>query len=426
MTVSPSAHRLVTALGYYYATSSVVLLGVIFGTGHLQVHRTPPADHARHGFVSAFANIDGVYYADIARDGYAYDPERRSNVAFFPLFPLLGRAVAWVTGLPPELALVLASNLCLMGVFFVSALYVEARSPDEPVECRSMVLVALGLWPTTFFFRMAYSESLFLLVVLLAMYGILRHWPAWQIAPLVGLATGIRPVGVALVPVFLWHLWWRPRGTKQAGVEVQAVATGRDLMSRRSWIVTSAARCACLLPLSCWGIVGYMLYQQVLFGDPLAFAKTQQHWVTRGGTPADRVQALISFEPLWSVYDPSSVAYWARHEPGKSPFFSFHFANPVYYACTAALVGLGAWRRWLNREEILLAALLLLIPYVSHSYGAIMMGHGRYAAVVFPAYLVLGRLLQSVPTPLAAALSGISSFFLGAYSAMFSAWYPTI
>ena len=41
-----------------------------------------------------FAAWDSGWYFDIARQGYYFNPNGESSIAFFPLYPLLMRAVA--------------------------------------------------------------------------------------------------------------------------------------------------------------------------------------------------------------------------------------------------------------------------------------------------------------------------------------------
>jgi hypothetical protein len=45
-----------------------------------------------------------------------------------------------------------------------------------------------------------------------------------------------------------------------------------------------------------------------------------------------------------------------------------------------------------------------------------MYGMGRFAAVVLPVYIVLGRLLYRLPPPVAAALLAVSAFFFSGRS----------
>jgi Gpi18-like mannosyltransferase len=104
-------------------------------------------------------------------------------------------------------------------------------------ERMRLTLLAFGLLPTTVFFRMAYGESLFVLAVVLLLYGIARRQPLWLWALVAGAATAIRPVGVALLPPLACAAWQRSssasRGVPQLG-----------------WI----------LPLGCWGLALYVLY----------------------------------------------------------------------------------------------------------------------------------------------------------------------
>src|SRR5205807_1571849 len=71
----------------------------------------------------------------------------------------------------------------------------------------SYTLLAMGLLPTTFFWRMAYTESMFLCVAIVAMVAMGRRWPLPIVAVLVGLATAVRPVGLALLLPMAWHVW---------------------------------------------------------------------------------------------------------------------------------------------------------------------------------------------------------------------------
>jgi hypothetical protein len=48
--------------------------------------------------MEVFAAWDSGWYFDIARQGYYFNPAGESSIAFFPLYPLLMRAVAWPFG----------------------------------------------------------------------------------------------------------------------------------------------------------------------------------------------------------------------------------------------------------------------------------------------------------------------------------------
>ncbi|MGH7171280.1 MAG: mannosyltransferase family protein [Gemmataceae bacterium] len=386
----------------YWTTAAIVVLGVCLGHFYLTDSRNTDYFHSTHrtDVVAAFANWDGRWYARIAREGYSYDPKAMSSVAFYPAFPLTGRVLAWGTGLDYDLALTLAANVCFFLALALLGDYLRRR-PGVPAGLPLYACLALALFPVGFFFRMAYSESLFLLLAILVLYGLVRRWPIVVVAALVGLATAARPVGLALAPPLLLAGWRRyPSGDR-----------------RRAALVLAA-------PLCVWGLAAYMVFQYVRFGDALAFAKAQIHWSFRApSSPEEKLLAAASLESLWSVYDESSPAYWRRHDLDLGPVFSLHFANSLYFTGVALLVAFGTWRRWLSAEEVLFAAGALLIPYLSIGYQGCMHSHARYATAAFPVYLVLGRMLMALPPPYAAAVLALFGFLLGTYAALFAGWF---
>lgn len=376
------AGSLMGGLLTYILTSSVVILGVSFG------HRfVAPLDDARgRSLRDAFSAQDGGWYKIIAASGYAYDPDRRSVVAFFPLFPLLGAGVIRLAGLEPTWALLAVSHACLAAAFVVAAVYLRHRpSPDRATI--SLTLLALGLMPATLFFRMSYSESTFLLLSLLFLLGIQRGWPLLIVAVIAGLASASRPVGVGLLLPLLVYAWHRSP-------------------NRRAFL----NRAALAAPLGGWGLLAYAAFLYAQFGDPLAFAKTQEHWGSSAPSLVDKVLALSSYQPIWEIFLREPVAQWS--------VFTWEQVNPAYFIATVALIVFGAWRGWLNAYEISLAGTLLFIPYLTRAYEMSMASSARFAAVVFPVYLVLGEILNRLPLTVSAALLGISAFFLGVYSAL--------
>jgi hypothetical protein len=398
----PFLGTVATGILYYWLTSLIVVLAVDAGCQFVRLSPHPLAQ--RTDFPDAFANWDGAWYKRILRHGYMYDPRTNSSVAFFPAYPLLGRLVVYLTGCDPGLALVLISNVSLAATFVLLLAYVSRRFPGAPPGMGLYVLLAFGLLPTTFFFRMAYTESLFLFLTVLVFYGLDKHWPVPALAAIAGLATATRAVGIALIVPLLIHTW-----------------------QRDSRPLTFLLRTALLLPLSTWGLAAYMLYLWCAFGTPFLFAQAQAAWRMRPSPPPiEKAYALLTFEPLWTVYDPSSPALWNRFDPHANLLFNMQFANPIYFLLALGLLVVGAAKTWLSNKELAFALLLLLIPYVSQSYELCMNGLGRFAAAPFPIYIVLGNLLVHLPRSLSAAVLGIWSFLLGTYAALFAAWYPFI
>lgn len=83
-----------SGLAFYYLTSLIVLVAVVFAVDFVPLCTRHSESRKRVDLLSGFAAWDGAWYVQIASAGYSYDPERMSSVAFFPLYPLLGGALA--------------------------------------------------------------------------------------------------------------------------------------------------------------------------------------------------------------------------------------------------------------------------------------------------------------------------------------------
>jgi hypothetical protein len=387
---------------YYYLTSLIVVFGLVFGHDFLEVAKANPLAK-RRDYIATFANWNGEWFTRILTEGYTEDPAGWESPVFFPAYPLLGRGLARATGLRPELALLIVSHVCLAATFVLAYAYVRVRFPGPThAQLPGFVLLALGLFPPGFFLRMAYTESLFLLLTVLAFYGMERRWPLWAIALLAGAASSVRAVGVALAPAFALHLWRRSPSLK-----------------------TFATRGALLGPLACWGILAYMLYQQLAFGDPLLFYHSEMGIRKRPEESlGSKLLSDLTLEPIWSLFDSSAPGYWVRQDVQGNPLFSLILVNPLYLLAAVTLLAVGVGKRWLTGPEIAAALFLLLISYIFKGGANYMEAMARFTAVVFPLYLVLGRLLASVSAPLVAGAAALSGFFLATYSALFAAWFP--
>lgn len=387
---------------YWYATGLIVALGLSFGQA--QLPKPPSTDHfptpPPQDPIAACANWDGQWYVRIARDGYSYDREAMSSVAFYPAYPLCGRFVAWVTRLDYDLSLAIVSNVA----FFFALLLLQAsirRSQNSVPGQAEFAALAMAVFPVSFFFRVAYSDSLFLMLAILTLYGLRRQWPILVVAALVGLTTAARPVGVALVPPVCWVIWNR-----------------KESLPGRLLILAVAG------PLCVWGLAAYSGFLSARFGNPMAFAQTQEHWrFRRDADSTAKVNATLTLEPIGTVYEESDRAHWQRFDQRLGAEFSLQFANPIYFVGVCALVGFGAWRRWLSVEEVLFAAGALLIPYLTKSFDSCMSSHARYAAVAFPVYIVMGRLLAGFRPEQSATLCAVSAWLLGVYAALFAGYY---
>ncbi|MFO0899259.1 MAG: hypothetical protein U0836_17690 [Pirellulales bacterium] len=357
---------LIRAIVAYYAGTLVVVLGVILGYEHLAPERYRPTRPP--SIPAAVARQDANWYSEIAKEGYRYDPAGRSNVAFFPLFPLLGCAAAVLLRSTEVVGLLVVSQVCLLATYVAFQRYLQARSPNDP-SLVEYSLLALVFWPPTFFFRLPYSESLFALLCILFLHSLVAKKSLWWTAALCGLATATRPVGIGLVIPF-------------------AVVAARKVLAKELKPLSFAL----VLLVSISGLLTFMAYQQFALGDALAFARAQEHWQLQSVPAWRKLLALLTFEPLWVVYTGGPLESWQVQ--GVDPLLNLQLANPLYVFVAVVSVGWGSWNRWLTWEESLTAAALILVPYVTKSIETGMASQGRYVSVAMPMYLVPGELLR--------------------------------
>jgi hypothetical protein len=401
--LEPEKHGRVTTLSwhigrgllYYCLSTAVVVLALAYST----VDRPALSiddDRDRRSFT--FIHGDGEYYRNVAENGYSCLDDSYSTISLFPAYPLCCRIMMWVFAVGPDIALPLVANVFLAGCFILWSAYLEARSaPLRSPLVGEFVMALFGVLPMTFVFRMAYSESLLVFLCLLSLYAFERKWPLLLIAVIIGLATATRPTGVALIFPLVKHILEESR-------------------TWQGWLF----RLAGYVPVALWGVVGFMVYQYVVFGEPFAFVRAQMGVRLRfPDSWLDKATALLFLEPARAVFDSASPGYWRLHDPPVHVLFSLRAANCVYFVGFGVIIALGAYCRLLTERELWLSFGLLLIPYVARCYETCMMSGGRFAAVVLPGYIVMGHLLSRLPIGIAGLVFAISGFCLAIYTALF-------
>jgi hypothetical protein len=180
---------------------------------------------------------DGTWYRDIATVGYAGLPDE--GLRFFPLFPLLGRALGPLLGGRVDVALVLVANLTSLALAVaVRRLVLFERGSRELADRAVWMLV---LFPGAFVLSWAYAEALWMLAAVVVFWGARSR--RWWWAAAAGLVAGAsRPLGLLLVLPVLVELLrvWRPaknpeRVSGLAALAAPVVGTGCYLL----WVGTT-------------------------------------------------------------------------------------------------------------------------------------------------------------------------------------------
>lgn len=286
---------------------------------------------------------DAGWYATIAERGYDPGPfsvEQQRNWPFFPLHPLLWRAAAQISGHFIGAGLVLV-NLCfflaLLVLHRIALTFADGAASTSLASADRAVLI-MALFPTSYFFSLPWTESLFVLITASSFLAAVRE--RWWLACLLGLAaTATRVTGLFVLPMLL--LWfWQQR-------------------ARVPWFAW------CALVLVPFGLLAFMWHLDQVTGDALAFSHIQPAFARSPLPLGDLLAGML-----------------------ESPDAVIRGWNPRYLNFAAILLGFAAsaWLAW--RRQLGLAAFLVLGLLAPLATGTVMSGT-RYAMGLFPIYLAL-------------------------------------
>ena len=194
--------------------ASRLLIVVAAFVAEALIPRNPLLEPGADGpILRSLTSWDGWYYLGIVRDGYQADPVSGaySNIAFPPLYPMLIRLLSWPIPGSEGIVAILISNLAFIGAL---ALLVRLGTPYLGRRRATMAAGLLIIYPFASVFAMAYTESLFLLLMVAAFLAAERGHRAWA-GVFLALTVLCRLQGIALIlPLLIIMLrqdGWRPR-----------------------------------------------------------------------------------------------------------------------------------------------------------------------------------------------------------------------
>ena len=347
------------------------------------------------------ARFDAGWYAGIALDGYSFEGrwDKQQNIAFFPAFPMLMRMTGYPLGafaprVPRDVRqarLLWAGVLISFVAFGWAAVYLWRLARETIGEARAPAAVSLlAAYPFAVFFSAPYTESLFLLGCVGAIY----HFRRDELVPAAawGLLVGLtRPNGCflsAVLALMLAQSWWtRSRSSGSAmppAIALEPIA--------RSLVAASMPGV---------GMLAYSAYVKYVTGDFFGWAGCMRRGAGRieGLAPVDRAYGWLVDEGLLTVIQ--NVPYDTLNSLGL--IFALAMLWPV------------------TRRLGLAFGLFIVINVVPPMLAGGVLSMGRLTATLFPLFLALAALVppRAIP-PLVTAFAILQ----GLAAALFFTWRP--
>jgi len=327
---------------------------------------------------------DALWYWSIVYQGYEWQADgKQHNVAFFPGFPMVMGAASQLLGWHP-LHAGLVVSLCA----FVAALAYLHRLARDSIgsERASAAIWLLAAYPFSVYYSAPYTESLYLLAVVAAIWHYGRS--EWALAAMWGfLAGATRPNGCFLSIVLaiaaaarLWRERPEPGPTRVRRLAVPlAVAAAPGL-----------------------GMLAFSAYLNARFGDPFLWMHAHTAW---GRT-------------YTSLVDLADVRATTLRESG---ILAYLFSRPYEAMNTAAaifalIMVIPVWRR-LGTAYAAFIVLSIVPPLVMGGTTSL----ARVSSTLFPVFIVLAAWAGP---PSRMALLATFGILQGMVAALFFTWRP--
>lgn len=307
----------------------------------------------KYPLLYSWANFDGVHYLGIVRSGYLAN----FTQVFFPLYPL---AVRYVNLFFNNFILsgLIVSNLSFLLFLYFFYKLIKIDYSDEIAKWSILFLVA---FPTSFFFASFYTESLFMLFIIVSFYCL--RLKKWFLAGVFGfLAALTRVTGVLMFPVILWEVYRYFKNKKPTSL----------LNQFKLYFIS-------FLPVL--GLLLYMYYLYLYFSDPLIFLHSQNNFGT--GRTTDKIvllyQVFFRYLKMMLTVKVNQLAYFS---------VVLEFLTSLLFL----LFLFWGWKKKLNTSYLIFGFLAYIIPTLTGTLTSM----PRYVLTIFPAFIVMGMIKNKI------------------------------
>lgn len=285
-----------TRLAWWIKVSLIFLLGRAISTAMLLVLASQQAENA---WTSAQPSLwdfssmwDGRWYNIIAEVGYptqlpvTEDGHIAENAwAFMPVYPALVRGVMVITGLPWNIAAIIITVVC---AYVATLVFYKLLTRFVPAQQALFAVLLFSVAPVSPLFQLAYAESMQLMLIVIALYLLVRRKYAWMI-PVVLVLSVTRPGSLAIALTLVLHWIYRAVQKARFPLKEKVLVAAVALIAAFSgvvWLFIAGAvtgmPTAYLETELAWRSA-YIGYQELVPFTPWIFAA--QWWTTNFGYP---------------------------------------------------------------------------------------------------------------------------------------------
>lgn len=335
---------------------------------------------------------DTGWYLTIATEGYRYFPnapaDYQQNIAFFPAFPMSMRYLSVVLGRQP---LWTGVGISIVAFFLALTYFLRlARDLLNDEEKSVTAVMLLASYPFAVFFSAAYTEGLFLLTLMGAVY----HFHKNQLlrASVWGVLCGLsRPNGsllaIVLALMAVKPMWdtvrWRP---------ILPPPPGWGAIIRRVIAAGSPG----------YGMLMFSAFIWRLTGNPFMWTAQNAAW----GRTYRSLDSIVS-DRVGFITNNGLYSY------ASTQTIDLFYSLAVVLAIASVI---PVYRRW-----GLPFAIFILITILPPMSAGGLLSMGRVTSVLFPVFLWLA---DAVPARHRMAWIGLFALLQGFVAVMFFTWRP--
>lgn len=322
-------------------------------------------------WIWSFANFDGVHYLTIAKNGYS----AQFTQVFFPFYPfIIGLMNKLFSNVNEVVIGLFISNISFIFFIYYFVHLLRLNYKDNSII---WILLFLIFFPTSFYFGSLYTESLFMLLIISSFYyARKKHW--WLAGILGAFASATRPIGILLLPALMWEWQKEYRGKYQVlSIKYMNKKLNPNIFLKSMLHTTYYLLHAPILYLVPLGLIAYMIYLQLTFGDFLYFWHVQPVFgAQRSGN------SIILLPQVFWRYIKILISVSFQHLEFWIALWELLFTLFAIYLLFLA------HKLKIRTSYLIFSWLSILIPTTTGTLSSM----PRYIVTAFPLFIVLGTI----------------------------------